>query len=48
MTAFTIVFSIRLVAGWRLQHVAQKHGAVRYDLFSALQTLEDLNPVVSS
>ncbi|SPE56735.1 hypothetical protein SBV1_2520003 [Verrucomicrobia bacterium] len=39
---------MKLIAGWRLQHVAQKHGAVCRDEFSALQTLENLNPVVPS
>src|ERR1022692_1463396 len=40
--------ALELVAWWRLQHVAKKHGVVGYDQFSALQTIENLNPVVVS
>ena len=39
---------INLIGWWRRQHVAQKHGAVRHGQFSALQAIENLNPVVAS
>ena len=32
--------------GRRLQHGAQKHGAIRHDQLPEVQTIENLNPVV--
>src|ERR1022692_4430222 len=40
--------ALGLVGWWRLQHVAEKHCVVRYHQFSAVQTIENLNPVVVS
>src|SRR5580658_5804774 len=40
--------ALGLVGWWRLQHVAKKHCVVRYDEFSAVQTIENLNTVVVS